>query len=159
MFEFTHCKKGLVVTQLRALLAGLFFLAASLAQAQGIATNIVHPTEPQAQRGHKIIDIAAVTRHPAYLEPKALNTPQGVRILNSVAAPDNLRTCPRGVPAGSECRQVFRVTFDTQPRCHAGGDYEALFQINCWPGTPPSLCKPGIHQFTFKLEAANTCQP
>lgn len=159
MFEFTHCKQGYVVTRFGLFLAGTFFIGIPLAWAQGVATTILHPAEPQAQRGQKTIDIVTMTRHPAYLEPKALNTPQGVRIQNSLASPDNPRTCPRGVPAGSECRQVFRVTFDTQPRCHAGGDYEALFQVSCWPGTPPSLCKPGIHQFTFKLDAANACQP
>lgn len=145
--------------RIRAILAGILPpLIAPCAFAQGVVTSIAHPSVPLAQRGQKIIDIVTQTRHPAYLEPQALKTPDGVRIVASAAAPDNARTCPRGAPSGSECRQIFRVTLDTLPRCEAGGDYQALFHVGCWPGTAPSLCKPGIHQFDFRLEPHNPCQ-
>lgn len=144
--------------RVRTLFAVILLPFAPCAHAQGVTTSVLVPQLPQAQRGHRTIDIVTQTRHPAYLEPQALNTPAGVRVVASAASPDNARTCPRGAATGSECRQVFRVTLDTLPRCHAGGDYQALFQISCWPGTPPSLCKPGIHQHDFKLDALNACQ-
>ena len=125
--------------------------------AQGVANTVSRSPAPMS-RGQMVIDITTVTHHPAYLEPLSLKTPDGVRILASSGAPDNARTCPRGTASGSECRQIFRVTLDTGTRCHAGGDYEALFRINCWPGTAASLCKPGAHQFDFKLEADNLCR-
>lgn len=147
------------MNRVRTLLtASLLALGASCAQGQGVATSVGYPQVQQVQPGQKTIDIVTTTRHPAYLEPQALRTPEGVRIAASAGLPDNARTCPRGAPTGTECRQVFRVTLDTLPRCHAGGNYQALFQINCWPGTPPSLCKPGIHPYDFKLEPLNSCQ-
>lgn len=138
------------------------FCAAALLQAipsfaQQVATHISYPSVTALPRGQVVIDIATLTRHPAYLEPQSLKVPDGVRILASVAAPDNIRTCARGASSGSECRQVFRVTLDTLPRCHAGGDYEAMFRIACWPGTAASLCKPGGHQRDFKLVADPLC--
>lgn len=127
--------------------------------AMDVAATVSHPPVAHMPRGQMVIDITTVTRHPAYLEPQSLKTPDGVRIVSSDAAPDNARTCPRGVASGSECRQVFRVTFDVGVRCHAAGDYEALFRVSCWPGTAASLCKPGAYQFNFKLEAGNLCRP
>jgi len=134
-------------------------LVAAPALAQGVATVVSRPQVAPLPRGQVLIDITTVTRHPAYLEPMSLKTPDGVRILASVAAPDNARTCQRGVASGSECRQIFRIQLDTGARCHTGGDYEALFRVACWPGTAASLCKPGAHQFNFKLGSESSCNP
>jgi hypothetical protein len=132
-------------------------LTAAPALAQEVSTAVSRPQTTPMPRGQIVIDIATVTRHPAYLEPMSLKTPEGVRILSSVAAPDNAQTCPRGASSGSECRQIVRALLDTGTRCHAGGDYEALFRINCWPGTAASLCKPGAYQFNFKLANDPSC--
>lgn len=126
--------------------------------AQDVTSAVTRPRLDPLPRGQAVIDIATVTRHPASLEPMSLKTPDGVRILHSAASPDNARTCPRGAAAGSECRQLFRVTLDTGARCHAAGDYEALFRINCWPGTAASRCAPGAHRFDFRLGAEPACQ-
>lgn len=135
----------------------VILLVVSPVFAQDVATTVSRPAVALVPRGQMVIDITTVTRHPAYLEPQSLKTPDDIRIVRSDAAPDNARTCPRGVASGSECRQVFRVVLDTGARCHAAGDYEALFRVNCWPGTAASLCKPGAYQFNFKLGQESAC--
>lgn len=121
------------------------FLSASRVRAEGL----VH--------GQIAIDISTLTHHPAYLEPQSLKTPDGVKIISSSVPPDNVRTCPRAGASQSECRQIFRVILDTGQRCHAGGDYETLFRVACWPGTAASLCTPGAYQQNFKLGNEPTC--
>lgn len=147
----------------RLLRGALLWLAAGACAAQPV-TATVSPVPSTAAapvpRGQLVIDITTLTAHPAYLEPQSLKTPDGVRVLASTAAPDNGRTCARSAASRSECRQVFRVTLDAGARCHAGGEYEALFRVSCWPGTAASLCKPGAYQHDFKLDAAqNLCRP
>ncbi len=127
------------------------------ANAQQIATSVSRPTTTPQPAGQTVIDIATVTHHPAFLEPSALNVPEGARIVASAPSPDNARTCARSAPIGSECRQVVRVTLQTPPRCRPGDRYEALFQVACWPGTPPSLCKPGIYRHLFSLPGEAGC--
>lgn len=135
----------------------IVWLTAFPVLAQQVVTTVSQPALAPLPRGQIVVDITTLTRHPAYLEPQSLKSPDGVRILASAPAPDNVRTCARGASSGSECRQIFRITFDTLPRCHAGGDYEALFRVNCWPGTAASLCKPGAHQYDFKLGGESLC--
>jgi len=132
-------------------------LLATAAGAQQVATAVSRPVTPVLPRGQAVIDIITVTRHPAFLEPSALNVPEGARILISTASPDNARTCARGAPIGSECRQTVRVTLQLPPHCRPDDKYEALFQVACWPGTPPSLCKPGIHRYLFSLPGEAGC--
>ncbi len=140
----------------KALWLGLTLVSLS-AWTQEIGVAVARVTVEGAQRGQITLDITTQTRHPAYLEPQALKTPDGLRIVASTVSPDNPRTCPRGAPSQSACRQVFRVVVDSGPRCHAGGDYEALFRVACWPGTAASLCKPGGHQYNFKLANEPLC--
>lgn len=140
----------------KALLLAIAFASAPL-HAQEIAVAAARVRAEGLPRGQIVIDLTTLTRHPAYLEPQLLKAPDGVRILSSAISPDNARTCPRAGPSQSECRQVFRVTLDAGARCHAGGDYEALFRVACWPGTAASLCKPGAHQYDFKLGMEPLC--
>lgn len=143
----------------RLICGAALLLAAVPASAQDVATTVARVAVTPLPRGQAVIDITTVTRHPAYLEPLSLKTPDGVRIVSSIAAPDNAGTCPRAVAAGTECRQTVRVLLDTGSRCHAAGDYEALFRVSCWPGTAASRCTPGAYPFNFKLGAESACRP
>lgn len=140
----------------RVFLIGLA-LVSTAALPQEIAVSVTRAQVEGLARGQIALDLVARTRHPAYLEPQSLKTPDGIRIQSSVTSPDNARTCPRGGPSQSECRQAFRVILDTGPRCQAAGEYEALFRVACWPGTAASLCKPGAFQHNFKLPAEPLC--
>lgn len=140
----------------KSFLLGLALVSAA-AWPQEIAVTVARARVETLARGQIALDLVTQTRHPAYLEPQSLKTPDGIRILSSIASPDNARTCPRGGPSQSECRQVFRVILDTAPRCQAAGDYEALFRVACWPGTAASLCKPGAFQHNFKQAAEPMC--
>lgn len=140
----------------KTLFFGLLF-ASLTAWSQEIKVGAARVQVEALPRGQMVLDLTTTTRHPAYLEPQLLKTPDGVRIVASVVSPDNARTCPRAGPSQTECRQVFRVTLDTGTRCQAGGNYEALFRVACWPGTAASLCKPGAHQYDFKLGNEPLC--
>lgn len=140
----------------KAMLLGLSLVSLN-AWPQEIAVSVARVAAEGLPRGQMVIDLTTRTRHPAYLEPQSLKTPDGVRIIASAISPDNARTCPRAGPSQTECRQVFRVTLDTGARCHAAGNYEALFRVDCWPGTAASLCKPGAHQYDFKLAIEPLC--
>lgn len=132
-------------------------LTSLAAWAQEIAVGVARVQAEGLPRGQIVIDLTTRTRHPAFLEPQSMKVPDGVRILSSATSPDNARTCPRAGPSQTECRQIFRVTLDAGARCHAGGNYEALFRVDCWPGTAASLCKPGAHQYDFKLGIEPLC--
>ncbi len=142
---------------IRALVLAITIFSSAVSS-QEITTTVARVRADGQPRGQIVIDLATRTRHPAYLEPQSLKTPDGVRILSSTAAPDNAKTCPRAGPSQTECRQIFRVVLDSGARCQASGDYEALFRVDCWPGTAASLCKPGAHQHNFKLPAEPLCQ-
>lgn len=159
MLECPHFEReGISVNRTGVFLRGMALLLAAVpACAQDVTATVTRPAVGQLAPGQTIIEIVTQTRHPAYLDPQSLKTPDGVHILASGAAPDNARTCPRGAPSGSECRQVFRVQLDAGARCQAGGNYGALFRVNCWPGTAPSRCQPGAYPYEFKLEAHNLC--
>jgi len=133
------------------------FLAATQACAQEVAATVTGLVADAQSQGRPAFDIATQTRHPAHLEPQSLKTPDGVQVVASFPSPDNHRTCSRSGPSGADCRQVFRVVLDVGARCHGGGDYEALFAVNCWPGTAASLCKPGAYSYRFKLNAESLC--
>lgn len=148
--------KSLVHLFAKALLLGLAFISLT-AWSQEIAVAVARVPVDGLTRGQIVIDLTTRTRHPAYLEPQLLKTPDGIRTIASAVSPENARTCPRAGPSQTECRQVFRVTLDTGTRCQANGNYEALFRVSCWPGTAASLCKPGAHQYDFKLVNESTC--
>lgn len=154
-------KVSYLLKPLMRLSAKILLLALALASQptwpQEIAVGIARVRAEGLPRGQIVIDLTTQTRHPAYLEPQLLKAPDGIRILTSTTSPDNARTCPRAGPSQTECRQVFRVILDAGERCQAGGDYEALFRVACWPGTAASLCKPGAHQYNFKLGGEPLC--
>lgn len=148
--------KPLIRLFTRALVLGLAFTSLN-AWPQEIAVAVARVPVEGLARGQMVIDLTTRTRHPAYLEPQSLKTPDGIRTIASAVSPENARTCPRAGPSQTECRQVFRVTLDTGARCQASGNYEALFRVACWPGTAASLCKPGAHQHDFKLVNEPLC--
>jgi hypothetical protein len=132
----------------------------SVAQSVSASVTAVAPVGAAlTPSGQLVIDITTLTRHPSHLEAQSLRTPNGVRIVSSTLAPENKRTCSRAAHSLSECRQTFRVTLGTGARCHAGGNYEALFGSACWPGTAASLCQHAVYRYEFKLGAESTCHP
>lgn len=149
-------KTGFAAVLAIALVAMLPFVASAQPVTTKV-TRVASPATTPTPKGQLVIDITTLTHHPAHLEAQSLKTPIGVRIVASTVAPENNKTCPRAAKSQSECRQVFRVTLDTGARCHAGGKYQALFGIACWPGTAASLCKPGAYSFEFTFDAKRVC--